>query len=211
MNIFLWCLLTIGGFLLGSVYFSRIIVKAVSGRDLYEISDDGNPGTVNAFKACGAGWGMLCLFLDVLKGFLPVLLAAQLLDPRSWAMIFVTAAPVLGHAVGIFNGFRGGKCIAVSFGVLAGLLPVSYSLFLLAVPYILFSTLIKINPNGLRSIVVYAVFALSSVILAAVQRQPYIALSCMIIAFIVIIKHGMKLKSEMKKERDGEIDGDEKT
>lgn len=201
MKIFLWTLLIVGGFLLGSVHFSRIIVRGVTGKNVCEASDDGNPGTVNTFKLCGTGWGLLCLFLDVFKGFLPVLLAVLLLDPHSRAMILVTAAPVLGHATGIFNKMRGGKCIAVSFGVLFGLLPVSYALIFLAVPYIIFSTLIKINPNGLRSIITYTLFALIASAVDVARHMPFIAISCVVVAAIVIFRHALKLKEEMRRYR----------
>ena len=62
----------IGGFLLGSVQFCRIIPHAIKKVDVCALSDDGNPGAANAFKFCGILIGSVCLALDILKGFAPV-------------------------------------------------------------------------------------------------------------------------------------------
>lgn len=211
MIIFLWLLFIIGGFLLGNVHFASLIVRAVSGKDVCAESDDGNPGTVNTFKLCGTGWGLLCLFLDALKGFLPVLLSVLLLDAKDWPVFFVITAPVLGHAIGIFDRMRGGKCIAVSFGVLLGLLPVSYAVIFLAVPYIIFSTIIKVKPNGLRSIATYTVFALVAPGVDAARHLPFVALALAAVAGIVIFKHALKLKDEMRQYRQKDIYNEKRT
>lgn len=205
----MWCLFIAGGFLWGNVLFSEIITRRVKKQDVFNASDDGNPGTVNAFKICGVKWGLLCLFLDALKGFLPVLLATLLLNAHSWAMMFVVIAPVAGHAMGIYNGFRGGKCIAVSFGVLFGLLPVTWAALLLALPYVLFSTLIKIRPNGVRSIIVYTIFGLSALGLCVSQNLLPIGIGCVLIAVTVITKHAIKLKEEIAREKGLEFETDD--
>ena len=124
----------------------------------------------------------------MMKGFVPVWWAAQTLGMDSWPFAFVMAAPVLGHAVGMLNHFHGGKCIATSFGVLAALLPFSQLVFLLAITYIFFSTLVKIHPNSRRSIVTFAVLAAGAVILDGKRCLP-IAVGCCMLAVTVIIKH----------------------
>lgn len=179
--------------------FCRIIPKLIAHKDICEISDDHNPGAFNAFKHCGKKIGALCLLLDVLKGFVPVLTASLIMDTASPLFTLVMIAPVLGHAVGLFNGFHGGKCIAVSFGVMFGILPVTWvGIVFLAAIYIIFSTVIKINPNAKRSIVVYTIFGICSCILCAVFGQYAVAAGCAAVAVIAIIKHlmGMKVKDE---------------
>ena len=66
---------------------------------------------------------MRIVALDMLKAYLPVSLAAQHLDTQSVWFALALAAPVLGHAVGVFNGFHGGKCIASAFGAMLALAP----------------------------------------------------------------------------------------
>ena len=78
MEILYWTLLIVGGFLLGSMMFSQWIPKLLAGKDICKESVDNNPGAFNAFKHSGKKIGTLCLALDLLKGFVPVLLASLL-------------------------------------------------------------------------------------------------------------------------------------
>ena len=88
-------------------------------------SEDGNPGTVNAFRYGGFWCGLITLCGDLLKGFIPIFLFASTHEEEIFFMpgALVLAAPVLGHAFPLFHRFRGGKGIAVSFGCLLGLMP----------------------------------------------------------------------------------------
>lgn len=110
-----------GGFLLGGVMFSRALPKLLTGKDVCALRADKNPGAANVFAVCGVPMGLLCLALDMFKAYLPVSLAAQYLDTQSVWFALALAAPVLGHAVGVFNGFHGGKCIASAFGAMLAL------------------------------------------------------------------------------------------
>ena len=62
----------ISGFLLGSILFAYEIPKIWKHVDIREVSEDGNPGTFNAFVFGGVGCGILVLLAELLKGFLPV-------------------------------------------------------------------------------------------------------------------------------------------
>ena len=170
--------------------FCKIIPKALLHKDICEISDDHNPGAFNVFKHCGKKIGVLCLLLDLLKGFIPVLLASLFMDTTCWAYAFVIAAPVLGHAIGLFNRFHGGKCIAVSFGVTFGMIPASWiGIVVLATLYILFSTVLKIKSNRIRSINVYAMFGVATSIIFSLIGLGAIAAGCGMISIIAIVKH----------------------
>ena len=193
-NMINWLAYMVGGFLSGSVMYCSLLPPLLTGKDVCALSDDGNPGSANVFVHCGVGMGLLCLALDMLKGFVPVWLAARSQGVEAWPFAFVMAAPVLGHAVGMLNHFRGGKCIATSFGVLAALLPSSRLVFVLAMVYILFSTLVKIHPNSRRSIVTFAVLAAGAVMLDGRRCLP-IAMGCCLLAATVIIKHVESLRA----------------
>lgn len=199
MNIFLWNLFIIGGFLAGGIMFSKAIPKRLCHKDVSKLSDDGNPGAFNAFAHCGKRVGMLCLVLDVLKGFIPVFLASLFLNTENLLFSLVIAAPVLGHAAGVFNGFHGGKCIAVSFGVMLGLIPVIwYGIVALAAFYIFFSTAVKINPNSRRSIVVYTLFGAVTCAASAATGQPAACIGCAAVALTAVVKHVKALPLEKK-------------
>jgi glycerol-3-phosphate acyltransferase PlsY len=107
-------------FLCGSLPFSLWVTRLFLRRDVRGYGD-GNPGAANAFKAGGSVVGLLALMLDISKGAAPVGLAYFTLGYRGLPMFFIAAAPVLGHIFSPFLGFRGGKAIAVAFGVWIGL------------------------------------------------------------------------------------------
>lgn len=179
--------------------FSQILPKLLLHKDIREISDDHNAGAFNAFKHCGKKVGILCLVSDMLKGFLPVFIASFFVNTRSLLFILVIIAPVLGSALGIFNRLRGGKSIAASGGVVIGLIPVIWIPFvLLAGLFVLLSTLIKIRPNRIKSIVVFLLFGVSSLALCIAFDYTAVAFGCLIIAIIGIIKH-LNLSESIKK------------
>ena len=188
-NLFLWLLFTIGGFLLGGVMFSQLIPQLVQHKDIQAISDDHNPGATNVFVNCGVKLGLLCLVLDMAKGFLPIFLACRILDMDNMKFAMVLAAPVLGHAVAPFYHFHGGKCIATAFGEMLALLPYNAIGGLLALLYVLFSTVFKISPNRIRSLITFGLFGLISVVYLSVRGEYSVALGCFLISLIAVVKH----------------------
>ena len=185
----LWFIYIIGGYLLGGVMFCRIIPKWILKKDICELSPDHNPGAANAFMICGIPLGMLCLILDMLKGFLPVYSAARTLGTDDILFAAVMAAPVLGHATAPFDRSHGGKCIATSFGETLAVLPATNIGLILAGLYILFSTVLKINPHRKRSIAAFAVFGILAGIMLFYRRQYSIAAGIVSISCIAIVKH----------------------
>ena len=183
-----------GGFLLGGVMFSRALPKLLTGKDVCALRADKNPGAANVFAVCGVPMGLLCLALDMLKAYLPVSLAAQYLDTQSVWFALALAAPVLGHAVGVFNGFHGGKCIAAAFGAMLALAWVSPAgLFLLAGLYIFFSVIVKVNPHRLRSMLVFALYGASAAVFYSLHGEPSFALGCGMIAVTGVLRHTRRL------------------
>ena len=181
-----------GGFLLGGVMFSRTLPKLLMGRDVCALRADKNPGAANVFAVCGVPMGLLCLALDMFKAYLPVSLAARYLDTQSVWFALAIAAPVLGHAVGVFNGFHGGKCISSAFGAMLALALTNVSLtglFLLAGLYIFFSVIVKIRPHRLRSMLVFALYGVSAAVFYSFHGERMLALGCGIIAMTGVLRH----------------------
>ena len=112
-------LLVITGYLSGSLMFSVWLTRLI-GRDI-RAAGDGNPGAFNAFLAGGPFIGAAGLLLDFLKGALPVAAAQAAVGIDGWWLTPVILAPVLGHVFPLFERFRGGKAVAVTFGVWAGI------------------------------------------------------------------------------------------
>ena len=208
-TLLLWVLTIAGGFFLGSVMFCRILPQYYLNIDICACSDDHNPGASNVFIHCGPGWGMLCLFLDLFKGFLPVALACRYLGTESLLFSLVLAAPVLGHAIAPFHHFQGGKCIATAFGEMLALFPYNQIGILLAALYILFSTIVKIKPNRLRSSATFALFGLISSVILLYKGQTAIALGCIFISITALVKHSAYFLNKTQDAYGGSSDAAE--
>lgn len=113
-------LVSIFGYLFGSIPFSFLIGKLFTKRDIRQVGD-GNPGGTNAWKAGGKFVGLLAIGLDIFKGFLPVYIALQI-GISEWGLVPVCLSPILGHATQPFLKFRGGKALGVSGGAWAGII-----------------------------------------------------------------------------------------
>jgi glycerol-3-phosphate acyltransferase PlsY len=117
-------LLVPAAYLLGSVSFAWLAGKA-KGIDLREHGSR-NLGATNVGRVLGKGWGFAVFFADVAKGLVPVLIARSLADGTHGAGLgqlpmLTAAAAILGHSFTCFHGFKGGKAVATSLGVLFGL------------------------------------------------------------------------------------------
>jgi glycerol-3-phosphate acyltransferase PlsY len=122
---FNYLLLIIFGYFLGSLPWGYLISRA-KGIDIRKVGS-GNIGVTNVIRALGTKWGLLVALLDVLKGAIPVYLALKFLGHqqyigRDWQIASVAIMPVLGHVFPIWLGFKGGKGVATTFGLIFVLL-----------------------------------------------------------------------------------------
>lgn len=113
--------LVIAAYLIGAVPFSYLVARA-RGVDLRTVGS-GNIGGANVWRACGFGPFVIAAALDMLKGLLPTLAALWLLPGDFGAIVLVGVAAILGHTFPIYLGFKGGKAVATSAGVLLGIFP----------------------------------------------------------------------------------------
>lgn len=181
------------GFLSGAVLYSYLLPKLFCGVDVVQSSDDANPGTSNAVKYAGWGIGLLCLLLDLLKGFVPVFWALHLIDPLDPLFSAVIAAPVFGHAFSPFLRGRGGKAIAVSFGVLLAVAPVTPLFYILVCLFLFFSGILVIRPHRIRVMVVFSLLALYCLFRPMAPAFLYAGL---LISAVVIYKHLISSKQQ---------------
>lgn len=177
---------TITGYLSGSFLSAYYLPLWLCHIDVTADFKDHNPGAANAFMKAGIPCGILVLLCDLAKGFLPVFCAGKYLPLSCPGMVLIIIAPVIGHAWSCFYGLRGGKAIAVSFGVLLGLWPDIKPALLLAVFYIFFSVLLKIPSHSRRTTVTFSCWLLGMILLI---RNPVLILAGTGITGIVIHKH----------------------
>ena len=125
----LFAVFPLAAYLIGSTPFG-VIVARLHGVDLRKVGS-GNVGATNVGRVVGRPWGYLCFFLDVAKGFLPVLAAGAvlrageefptLLDQAAWLAVGFGA--IAGHVFSFYLKFRGGKGVATALGVVLGIFP----------------------------------------------------------------------------------------
>lgn len=127
----------VGAYLLGSIPFSFLVVKAFSGADIRQHGSR-NVGATNVARNFGKLPGILALFLDAAKGYTAVWLARWITAQPGWPYV-PAATPVhsrefwiglaafiavLGHMFPLWLGFHGGKGVATAAGAFLALNPV---------------------------------------------------------------------------------------
>jgi glycerol-3-phosphate acyltransferase PlsY len=132
-------------YLLGSIPTGLLVARFLGGPDPRQWGS-GNLGAANLYRLLGRQAGFLTFLGDVAKGALPVLLSCRLLTSlgpwQEGAVALVGAAAVLGHVFPVYLGFKGGKGVATSFGVVAVLAP--WAAVNLALVYVLALTQTRI-------------------------------------------------------------------
>lgn len=112
-------------FLFIIAYLSGSVCSAVLVSRFFDLPDprtqgSRNPGATNVLRLSGKKYAIMVLFVDMLKGCLPVLLA-KFFDVSLLTLSFTCFAAVLGHMYPIFFKFEGGKGVATTLGVIFGL------------------------------------------------------------------------------------------
>ncbi len=179
-------------YLLGSIPFGYILVRAFRGRDIRE-SGSGNIGATNVARSSPT-LGALTLLLDATKGLLAVtagsLLAVSASRAASRPLLYAFAAiaalfAVVGHMFPIWLKFRGGKGVATSVGVFLALAPKTLLLVMA-----LFVALVAVfRYVSLGSIIVAAAFPLIAYGLHDYHSSPAVLAAMSAIAVLIIIKH----------------------
>lgn len=124
----LFIVLLVAAYLVGAIPFGLIIGKVFYGVDVRK-KGSGNVGTTNVFRVLGKKAGIAVLILDMIKGFVPALIATALFDP--WPAIFIAAAPEVGHVYSIYLKGSGGKGVATGAGIVLALVPAIFLILVL--------------------------------------------------------------------------------
>jgi glycerol-3-phosphate acyltransferase PlsY len=174
-------------FILGSVPFGIIIAK-VKGVDLKRVGS-GNIGATNVLRSVGTFPAVLTLLGDILKGTLAVSTGSYFgVGTLYEGLIGVSA--ILGHNFSLFLGFRGGKGVATSLGVLVFYTPwvALYTLIIWLV--IVFLT----KYSSLGAIVSFALLPVNIILFDYDKTKLLIAI---LIALLVLIRHKDNIKRLM--------------
>lgn len=101
-------------YVLGSIPFGLVIARTFCSIDPRE-EGSRNTGATNVARLCGFGYGVMVLAADVLKGWLPVMVALSVSDSVMFASLTALAA-IGGHVFSCFMNFTGGKAVATTVG-----------------------------------------------------------------------------------------------
>jgi glycerol-3-phosphate acyltransferase PlsY len=137
-----YIIIAIIAYLIGSINFSILISKKKAGYDIRQ-KGSGNAGTTNMLRNLGKKYAAITLICDVLKGVVAIgiaIIVGNILGDTNKALLVQIAGVtvVIGHTFPIFFGFKGGKGVATSLGILLmtnwqlGLICLVFALVLMA-------------------------------------------------------------------------------
>jgi glycerol-3-phosphate acyltransferase PlsY len=181
-------------YLLGSIPFGYIVGKLFKKVDIREFGS-GNIGASNAFRILGPPLASLVLIGDIGKGIFSIYLVKYLNIDSSLILAIAGLAVICGHDWSLFLGFKGGKGIATTFGVVFALSPIISILAVIVWGIVIISTRYA-SLSSICAIISIFVFTI-------LFKQPYeyIGFSAIII-ILGIFKHKENIKRlKSKKER----------
>ncbi len=179
----------IASYILGAIPNAYIVGKLVKNIDI-RTCGSGNVGATNVFRSVGKRWGFLVLFLDMLKGLIAVIVfsrfcSVDFIDIKSVQCMYGIAS-VSGHNWTIFLGFKGGKGVATTCGMVLGLFPPALGLSVLVFVIIVAIT----RYVSLGSIVASSVFPLFVwVFYRAHSGFPFFLVFAVLMVVFIVYRH----------------------
>ena len=172
-------ILTILSYLLGSIP-AGFLVGSSAGVDVRS-AGSGNIGATNVARTLGWKKGLVTLFADVAKGFLPVL-AAHLLDLGNAAAAVAGLAAFAGHLYPVFLRFKGGKGVATAAGVYLAAMPLGILVVL--------GVFVLVMLAGRRvSLASMSAGVLAPVVAWALSYPDEVAWMTLVIGILVVVRH----------------------
>jgi glycerol-3-phosphate acyltransferase PlsY len=118
-------LFALASYLLGSLPTGYLLIRMADRRDIRQLGSQ-SMGATNVLRVKGLKFALPVMIVDVLKGFVPALLALRLFHDPTLAVVSGFLA-VVGHCFPFSIGFRGGKGMATSMGAYAALAPPAFA------------------------------------------------------------------------------------
>ena len=206
-------------YLIGSVSFAIIFGKKFGGIDV-RTKGSGNAGSTNVLRTVGKKAALCSVVCDILKGVVAVLIAviiSKIFKSTDGALLVQIAAlcVVIGHTFPIFYGFKGGKGVATSLGVLliinweVGLVCFVFAIAIMAVTRM-------VSLGSISAAVLFAVLCLFKLGNFIVDGN-YLIFGLLLAAFVIFnhrtnivrIKNGTENKLSFKKKEEPEEEAKE--
>ena len=166
MNIEELVVVVVVSYLIGAIPVGYLMGRTLRGIDIRDYGS-GVTGATNVYRVLGRGPFVATLILDAFKGYIPTLATWYIFGTHD-LQVAAGIAAVLGHDFPVYIGFRGGRGVAVSFGVYAALaLPLAVGMvavgifIVLALRYMSVMSMITV-PGGAIVLLLLAVFHVSA-------------------------------------------------
>lgn len=190
--------IAVAAYFIGGLSPALLISRSVTGKDIRE-TGSGNAGATNVMRVMGVRYGILTFALDVVKGIAPTLIARLCIDQyadyasyASYAAYLAGFMVILGHTYPLILGFRGGKGVATSLGMLFVLQPIATAVLLLIALGLMFIT----GLVSLGSIVSTALIPVSGFLIPAVGW--HFGVFGLFVAALVLWKHRENIERLIK-------------
>ena len=181
------------GYLMGAIPFALILGKRMGGVDISK-HGSGNLGGTNVLRVLGIRAGFLTMALDIVKAFVPVLLAKFIIGDSilniagfplnwQWGQVITALMVMVGHNWSVYIKFRGGKGVATYFGSLFAIFPWAALLG----GAILIVTVLLSKYMSLGSILSSLSILCFFIVLTVVDVSPPIYLVYSVVAAVLII------------------------
>ena len=192
-----YVLIAIIAYLIGSVNFSVIFSKKIAGFDVRE-KGSGNAGSTNMLRSVGKGAAAITLICDILKGVIAIgiaILLGNIFNSGNKSLLVQIAGllVVIGHTFPVFFGFRGGKGVATSLGVLImsnwkiGLICLVFALVLMALTRI-------VSLGSIAAAILYPVLTLFITTNYIVQEGTGYFVYSVLLAVLIVFNHRENVK-----------------
>ncbi|HSA06263.1 MAG TPA: glycerol-3-phosphate 1-O-acyltransferase PlsY [Candidatus Gastranaerophilales bacterium] len=179
-------------YIIGSFPTGYVLVKAIKGTDIREIGS-GSTGATNVKRVLGTPAYIFVMFIDALKGLLPVL-AAKYIETKYLVFVdfnilpvFTAIAVIIGHSKSIFLNFTGGKSVASGVGTILGLcFPVGLITIVIWVVMTYFTKIVSISSM--------TVVLLTPVWMIVFKQPASYTLYCLLGALYIVYLHRDNIK-----------------
>lgn len=185
------------GYALGNISTGLIISKLGSGMDIRD-AGSGNAGATNVLRTLGWMPSLLTFVGDALKGVLATLIGMWLCGQTG--IICGGLASIIGHNWPAAFGFKGGKGISTSFGVILVLQPYDAPWLLLVMAIALYFT----KTVSIGSICAAATYAIINIFQTMLSNTPVFVFS-VIVAAMAIFQHRANI-SRLIKHNENSLD-----
>ena len=174
-------------YLMGSIPTAVLYGRLVHGVDIRK-HGSGNAGATNSLRVLGKKAGITVLIIDMLKGIIPSLICRYFFSNDPEDLILIGFAAVVGHLLPVFAGFRGGKGVATSFGVILALYPLAALICLLVFLILVYLTR-YVSLSSMAGSLTFLVYSL-----IALPDLRFFQLMCLVLFLVLVYMHRANIK-----------------